>query len=773
MRQRQADASKTSQQQAKADGVSDHGPIHPMLQLQQRIGNNSVTDMLAPRAKGADEADSASASVQQILVQRQYADTDDMRSGNVSEGGQRGSLSNQIGSDGGLVNRAVATRIANSQGGGNPLDADTRVKMEQGFGTTFEDVRVHTDPRANSVSRQIGARAFTSGSNVYFRSGSYAPQASHGQKLLSHELAHVVQQRSMPISGPMRVTASDDPFERAASALAQRIVDGTSNARETRERSTQSSPHQQSPASTQTTALVQRYQAGDEGHGGIEHRAFTSSSVGMTDDQASQVYFGNWLRDLSQLPPKAFPLINILALGEFGRQITPEDLGTYVPSEHLDNPEGGGTIEDPEIEKLETSTDPAERAKFDAALAKLSPEQRQAYDSEKKHRDEVAAAAAKSGLPVYIERGKFTAKAKLEQAAKTGATPDGRRLMGEALHAVEDYYSHSNFTEAAIWTLYHAGAPVGHLVDLMSKTTLGSNAALVGGLDAQGRPKIITGTYSPGANDWVSRFELIKTEIENGQFTKAFIVGWMRLNGIQGEEIGKRLGAQGLGNVGATVGTVVGGVSGARRGLVQGAQQGWDKSSGWDALGNAVSGAVQGLEEGVVSGAGEGNREGRAIGSQVGGEVGGAVGHAGGIAIGSVEEMVAAAGVATILLLFPPIRVAMAGLILAAETDVVADHETKKSAEEAKERHLTGPTHSEVAKDAPDNPLFSASVQLAEAADKEIGAAMQSAWNVKSSDGKAEPSQDDVTKVTNLVDKFVSPPEHDAWWQPILLAAVK
>jgi len=36
----------------------------------------------------------------------------------------------------------------------------------------------------------------------------------------------------------------------------------------------------------------------------------------MSADDASQVYFGNWLRDLSQLPPKAVPLINVLALGE-------------------------------------------------------------------------------------------------------------------------------------------------------------------------------------------------------------------------------------------------------------------------------------------------------------------------------------------------------------------------------------------------------------------------------------------------------------------------
>ena len=73
---------------------------------------------------------------------------------------------------------------------------------------------------------------------------------------------------------------------------------------------------QRSYGNAAVQGLVQRYQAGETGHGGIEQRALTSPEVGMSADDASQVYFGNWLRDLSQLPPKAVPLINVLALGE-------------------------------------------------------------------------------------------------------------------------------------------------------------------------------------------------------------------------------------------------------------------------------------------------------------------------------------------------------------------------------------------------------------------------------------------------------------------------
>jgi hypothetical protein len=46
----------------------------------------------------------------------------------------------------------------------------------------------------------MNALAFTSGEDVSFASGRYAPQSSDGIKLLAHELAHVVQQSGAPQS---------------------------------------------------------------------------------------------------------------------------------------------------------------------------------------------------------------------------------------------------------------------------------------------------------------------------------------------------------------------------------------------------------------------------------------------------------------------------------------------------------------------------------------------------------------------------------------------
>lgn len=77
---------------------------------------------------------------------------------------------------------------------GRALDTATRGFMESRFGRDFGDVRVHTDARAGVSARAIDARAYTLGKDIVFGSGEFSPSTSGGQRLLAHELAHVVQQ---------------------------------------------------------------------------------------------------------------------------------------------------------------------------------------------------------------------------------------------------------------------------------------------------------------------------------------------------------------------------------------------------------------------------------------------------------------------------------------------------------------------------------------------------------------------------------------------------
>jgi hypothetical protein len=90
---------------------------------------------------------------------------------------------------------AVAeSRISARRGGGSPLPEATRAFMEPRFGADFGGVRVHADAEADQISQDLSARAFTTGSDIYFRHGEFSPSSAGGQELLAHELTHVVQQ---------------------------------------------------------------------------------------------------------------------------------------------------------------------------------------------------------------------------------------------------------------------------------------------------------------------------------------------------------------------------------------------------------------------------------------------------------------------------------------------------------------------------------------------------------------------------------------------------
>ena len=84
---------------------------------------------------------------------------------------------------------------------GQPLDTTTRAFMEPRFGYDFGGVRLHTDSAAARSARDVNALAFTVGSHIAFGAGQYVPGSAQSNRLLAHELAHVVQQGGAE-SGP-------------------------------------------------------------------------------------------------------------------------------------------------------------------------------------------------------------------------------------------------------------------------------------------------------------------------------------------------------------------------------------------------------------------------------------------------------------------------------------------------------------------------------------------------------------------------------------------
>ncbi len=97
------------------------------------------------------------------------------------------------------TNKADASYAASrdTASGGNALEPEDRRFFESRFHYNFADVRVHADTEANQSALGVDARAFTLANDVSFAPGEYRPGTREGRHLLAHELAHVIQQRSL------------------------------------------------------------------------------------------------------------------------------------------------------------------------------------------------------------------------------------------------------------------------------------------------------------------------------------------------------------------------------------------------------------------------------------------------------------------------------------------------------------------------------------------------------------------------------------------------
>lgn len=92
------------------------------------------------------------------------------------------------------VSPQLDQKIQASRGNGVPLENGTRSFMASRMGADFSQVRIHTGSEAIQMSRELHAKAFTVGSDIYFNEGAYAPQSDDGKHLIAHELTHTLQQ---------------------------------------------------------------------------------------------------------------------------------------------------------------------------------------------------------------------------------------------------------------------------------------------------------------------------------------------------------------------------------------------------------------------------------------------------------------------------------------------------------------------------------------------------------------------------------------------------
>jgi hypothetical protein len=133
----------------------------------------------------------------------------------------------------GGARRADPASVRDELGAGQRLPGDVRGRMESAFGTSFGDVRLHTDAAGARVSQRLNARAFTVGEHVAFGAGEFRPGTLVGDALIAHELAHVVQQGGASASGVLAKSPDgsgriEDDADRSAVAVVSSLWDASS-----------------------------------------------------------------------------------------------------------------------------------------------------------------------------------------------------------------------------------------------------------------------------------------------------------------------------------------------------------------------------------------------------------------------------------------------------------------------------------------------------------------------------------------------------------------
>lgn len=399
------------------------------------------------------------------------------------------------------------------QSGGSPLPEAIRARMEQKLGADFSKVQIHTDEAADRWCRKVNAPACTVGTHIYFRAGVGPHHEEILTHELVHVIQNGDQSAGGATTLGGRDDSAEHEADKATAAVqggeeAPQISRG--HAPSTVRRfgagfhadGHGSIEKEAAGASGESQGLKEMYS-------GNFMRDMNQLNVpkvidglkSLPKDVASPLGAQIGGKGAMEITTAVIKAMAILELGPkvADKLINQGAIGAYRPEEHIDNPMGTGAAD-----TIVTNTDPTRVANPNEKKKKKVPlevgEPRTAdgtvatkmVDKTDTAADRVKAAiglgdkvevldpqgsgkdadrdrelkgsafsgnqvenpklyeVSPSGMANHIYNSNESVKARWLKAAQLGASPRGRSEFGAGLHAVEDYFSHSNFVEVAL-----------------------------------------------------------------------------------------------------------------------------------------------------------------------------------------------------------------------------------------------------------------------------------------------------------------------------------
>lgn len=214
------------QADSKADAKAQAGPgeAYPDIAPGALQRSLAAPGSLSPRAVMALQHSAGNRAVQRLLpgkppaVQRaltvgpvndRYEQEADRIAGEVAQRSVA-QPAPVVGAEGGALDGDTSQEIRRARGGGRPIADTVRAPLESTLGSDLSHARLHTGPRADRLNDQLGARAFTVGSDIFMKRNEANLGSSKGKHLLYHELTHVQQQ-----TGGLNRSPKPDTIQRA------------------------------------------------------------------------------------------------------------------------------------------------------------------------------------------------------------------------------------------------------------------------------------------------------------------------------------------------------------------------------------------------------------------------------------------------------------------------------------------------------------------------------------------------------------------------------